>query len=127
MASFRKNTEVTLFPIFFVYLYFLIYILSSEVTAHGCHEEERRALLNIKSSLYDPSNRLISWGESRQSENCCNWHGIRCSNDTFHVISIDLRSRELESYQIEKEEIFKIERKLSFTFRPPNTMLQGKI
>ncbi|KAI3908704.1 hypothetical protein MKW92_020976 [Papaver armeniacum] len=128
MVSFN---EVQSFHVLLVHLYFLVFlfigITQVRVTAHGCHVEERKALLNIKSSLYDPTNRLISWGEGIQNENCCNWHGIRCSNDTFHVISIDLRNRELESYQIEKEETFKIERELSFTLRPPNTMLQGKI
>ncbi|XP_026458642.1 receptor-like protein EIX2 [Papaver somniferum] len=88
------------------------------------------ALLNIKSSLYDPSNRLVSWGERgvQDEKNCCNWQGIRCSNDSFHVISIDLRNIQLENYKFEQEENNKIEQEESLILsKPPNTMLQGTI
>ncbi|XP_026429253.1 LRR receptor-like serine/threonine-protein kinase FLS2 [Papaver somniferum] len=59
------------------------------------------ALLTFKSSLEDPSNRLSSWQEGSQHKNCCSWHGIGCSYDTFHVVSIDLRNVHLENYMDE--------------------------
>ncbi|KAI3832875.1 hypothetical protein MKW92_002057 [Papaver armeniacum] len=91
MDSFNKTTS---FPVLFIRLHFLLFLLISitlcPLACHGCHEEERRALLNFKSSLEDPLNSLSSWNESVHHQNCCEWHGIQCSRDTFHVISIDL-------------------------------------
>lgn len=55
--------------------------------ATGCIDAERRALLDIKSLLIDPSNRLNSW----QGEECCIWKGIRCSS-SGNVVSLNLRN-----------------------------------
>ncbi|KAI3941007.1 hypothetical protein MKW92_037621 [Papaver armeniacum] len=123
MDSFNKTTQITSFPILLIYLHFifllLICITQCPLASQGCHEEERRALLSFKSSLEDPSNRLSSWQESIQHKNCCDWHGIRCSSDSFHVISIDLRNQELENYHYDRDH-----------FLPqtePNTALRGKL
>ena len=51
--------------------------------------EESRALLRLKESIVDPSNRLSSW----QGDNCCNWKGVGCSNKTGYVVRLDLNSR----------------------------------
>ncbi|PHT44665.1 hypothetical protein CQW23_13823 [Capsicum baccatum] len=48
---------------------------------------ERAALMNFKSLLTDPSNRLSSW----QGENCCSWKGIKCSS-SGHVVVVSLRN-----------------------------------
>ncbi|XP_026420550.1 probable leucine-rich repeat receptor-like protein kinase At1g35710 [Papaver somniferum] len=68
------------------------------LASHGCHQEERRALLGIKSSLEDPTNRLYSWQQGNKYQNCCDWLGIQCSGDSLHVISINLRNTEYEIY-----------------------------
>ncbi|XP_026444568.1 receptor-like protein EIX2 [Papaver somniferum] len=88
------------------------------LSSHGCHEEERKALLNFKSSLDDPSGRLSSWQDIFQHRNCCEWRGIGCSRESLHVVSIDLRNTKLEDYINE------------FSYRdgdPPSTALQGKL
>ncbi|XP_026438564.1 receptor-like protein EIX2 [Papaver somniferum] len=88
----------------------------------GCHATERRALLDIKSALHDPSNRLASWKEGNLNDNCCDWHGIACSNESFHVTSIDLRNKEIERYIAENSYSNTHIRK-----QIPNTALQGRI
>ncbi|XP_018677280.2 receptor-like protein EIX2 [Musa acuminata AAA Group] len=54
-----------------------------------CQETERRALMEFKQRVRDPSHILSSW----VGEDCCSWEGIRCSNDTGHVIELHLRNR----------------------------------
>ncbi|KAI3932216.1 hypothetical protein MKW92_009110, partial [Papaver armeniacum] len=94
--------------------FLLISITKFPLPCHGCPDYERTALLNFKLSLSDPSNRLSSWQQGIQHENCCQWYGIGCSQDALHVISIDLRNRNL-----------------TMNFREdlaaPNTALQGKL
>ncbi|XP_064995386.1 receptor-like protein EIX2 [Musa acuminata AAA Group] len=54
-----------------------------------CQETERKALMEFKQRLRDPSHRLSSW----VGEDCCSWEGIRCTNVTGHVIELHLRNR----------------------------------
>ncbi|XP_026438582.1 receptor-like protein 14 [Papaver somniferum] len=82
--------------------------------SHCCHEEDRNALLSFKSS-----NRLSSWKQGSQ-HNCCNWHGIKCSNGSFRVVSINLRNKGLENY-IEEFEYDSFD-----VFDPRSTFLAGK-
>ncbi|KAI3948539.1 hypothetical protein MKW92_018108 [Papaver armeniacum] len=123
MNSVNNTTQRTPFPIRFIHLHFffllMISIIQFPLASHGCREEERRALLSFKSSLEDPSNRLSSWQENIQHKNCCNWHGIRCSTDSFHVISIDLRNKDLENYLYERDYLL--------PQTEPNTALRGKL
>ncbi|XP_026432637.1 probably inactive leucine-rich repeat receptor-like protein kinase At2g25790 [Papaver somniferum] len=125
MYSFNKTTQTTSFDLLFLIHLHLLFFLLINVTicplaSHGCYEEERRALLNFKSSLDDPSNRLTSWQEGILHENCCNWHGIGCSDESSRVVSIDLRNTNLENY-IEETRYGK------GTYNPPNTSLTGSI
>ncbi|KAI3944558.1 hypothetical protein MKW92_022438 [Papaver armeniacum] len=119
MKFFNKSTHITSFSLL-IHLHSLFFLLISigqfPLDSHGCREQERRALLDFKLSLSDPSDRLSSWQEGSQHENCCHWHGIKCSPDTFHVILIDLRNRDLE---------FHLQKNPAGT--PPNTALLGKL
>ncbi|KAL1833961.1 hypothetical protein DCAR_0104096 [Daucus carota subsp. sativus] len=63
--------------------------------ASGCIDAERRALLDIKSLLINPSNRLNSW----HGDECCRWKGIRCSN-LGNVVSLDLRNPNPEEFLV---------------------------
>ncbi|CAL9088892.1 unnamed protein product [Musa acuminata var. zebrina] len=52
----------------------------------GCIESERRALLAIRSDMFDSDVRFSSW----IGEDCCSWRGVACDNATSHVIKLDL-------------------------------------
>ncbi|XP_068304492.1 receptor-like protein EIX2 [Pyrus communis] len=54
----------------------------------GCKETERKALLELKAGLTDPSGRLSSW----VGEDCCNWSGVGCNNVTGRVTMLNLRN-----------------------------------
>ncbi|XP_047955458.1 receptor-like protein EIX2 [Salvia hispanica] len=51
-----------------------------------CLEREREALISFKKGLIDDYGYLSSW----QSDECCKWYGVRCSNTTGHVIALQL-------------------------------------
>ncbi|KAL8108431.1 hypothetical protein AgCh_024767 [Apium graveolens] len=63
--------------------------------ANGCIDAERSALLDVKTLLIDPSNRLDSW----QDDDCCIWKGIGCSS-SGNVVSLDLRNPNPESFSV---------------------------
>ncbi|KAF3432092.1 hypothetical protein FNV43_RR26831 [Rhamnella rubrinervis] len=56
-----------------------------------CIESERHALLKFKQGLEDPGDILSSWTSS--DEDCCKWRGIKCDNQTNHVIVLHLGSK----------------------------------
>jgi hypothetical protein len=55
----------------------------------GCVAEERIALLHIRSSFLDSNSNMLpaSWF---QSEDCCSWDWIRCSDDSARVSYMNL-------------------------------------
>ncbi|CAL2241531.1 unnamed protein product [Prunus armeniaca] len=55
-----------------------------------CIEKERQALLAFKRGLVDDYNLLSSWGSEAQKQDCCRWVGVSCSNQTGHVLQLDL-------------------------------------
>ena len=57
-----------------------------------CIEGERQALLEFKKGLIDDKNRLSSWGTEYAKKNCCNWEGVQCSNQTGHILQLDLQA-----------------------------------
>nr|XP_023898927.1 receptor-like protein EIX1 isoform X2 [Quercus suber] len=59
-----------------------------------CIERERQALLEFKKGLIDDKNRLSSWGTEYAKKNCCNWEGVQCSNQTGHILQLDLQACE---------------------------------
>ncbi|CAL9088914.1 unnamed protein product, partial [Musa acuminata var. zebrina] len=52
----------------------------------SCVESERRALLDIRSDMYDSGEIFSTW----IGEDCCRWRGVACDNTTSHVIKLDL-------------------------------------
>ena len=57
-------------------------------SCHGCLDEERSALLRIKSSFNYPSGTFLqSWGKVAD---CCSWKGVDCNFTTGRVVDLDL-------------------------------------
>uniref|UniRef100_J3L1M9 non-specific serine/threonine protein kinase n=1 Tax=Oryza brachyantha TaxID=4533 RepID=J3L1M9_ORYBR len=56
-------------------------------TIVGCIPSERSALVRSKSALSDPGGLL----SSGKGDDCCQWKGVRCNNDTTgHVVELNL-------------------------------------
>ena len=72
----------------------ILYFITTELACNGhTHidnnvQSEQKALIDFKSGLKDPNNRLSSW----KGSNYCSWQGISCENGTGFVISIDLHN-----------------------------------
>ncbi|CAO2149290.1 unnamed protein product [Urochloa humidicola] len=65
--------------------------VSSENAAGACVSSQREALLAFKPGITDdPAGRLASWRQGE--EDCCRWRGVRCSNQTGHVVGLHLRN-----------------------------------
>jgi hypothetical protein len=63
-------------------------------SCHGCLDEERSALLRIKSSFNYPSGTFLqSWGKVAD---CCSWKGVDCNFTTGRVVQLDLSSKREE-------------------------------
>lgn len=57
----------------------------------GCHDGERRALLEIKRSINFPGgSALPDWRISGADDDCCRWSGVTCDPITGRVVEIDL-------------------------------------
>ncbi|XP_059658438.1 receptor-like protein EIX2 [Cornus florida] len=61
----------------------------------SCTEGELKALLKLRESLIDHSNRLSSW----VGEYCCTWTGVGCSKRTRRVVMFDLPGYDRGSLQ----------------------------
>ncbi|XP_003635304.1 receptor-like protein EIX2 [Vitis vinifera] len=55
----------------------------------SCTEIERKALVNFKQGLTDPSGRLSSW----VGLDCCRWSGVVCNSRPPRVIKLKLRNQ----------------------------------
>ena len=78
----------------------VIMMINAMLLSQGCLEEERIALLQIKTSFGDHPNDiaspLFSWGKDAL---CCSWKRVTCSNSTTRrVIEIDLSFARYEWY-----------------------------
>lgn len=60
----------------------------------GCMENEREALLEFKQGIVDNGGILSFWGSEEDKRDCCKWRGVKCSNRTSHVITLDLQIRD---------------------------------
>ncbi|XP_052290916.1 receptor-like protein 6 [Citrus sinensis] len=66
-----------------------------------CHDQDRSALLKFIESLTINRNasrnplsypKVASWNQDEQNSDCCSWDGIKCDEDTGHVIGLNLSS-----------------------------------
>ncbi|MED6122993.1 hypothetical protein PIB30_045203 [Stylosanthes scabra] len=73
-------------------LVLLMLLYDNAATIHGevkkCLEKERRALLTFKQGIRDDMGMLSTW---KDDDDCCNWQGVTCSNQTGHVLRLHLR------------------------------------
>ncbi|KAK1282339.1 hypothetical protein QJS10_CPB22g01059 [Acorus calamus] len=92
MDSSTGSSTLLILSLFSV-LFSTEFLLCASQTYLGCFESDRKALLDFKTTLLDPSNHLASW----RGLACCAWRGIRCDNRTGLVIHIDLRGLGLSS------------------------------
>ncbi|MED6161219.1 hypothetical protein PIB30_058593, partial [Stylosanthes scabra] len=65
---------------------------SAGVASGKCIESERQALLSLKRGFNVDDDWLSSWGDGEQQKECCNWEGVTCSNNTGHVVMLDLQN-----------------------------------
>ncbi|XP_047947480.1 receptor-like protein EIX1 [Salvia hispanica] len=80
----------TKFVVVVVLLLFCAFV-SGDVEVR-CMESEREALLSLKNGFNDEDGALSSW----QSDECCEWYGVVCSNTTRHVISLEVNGVRLK-------------------------------
>lgn len=88
--------STSMHPAFARFLLILVATLSRAAhalpVAASCLPEERDALLAFKDGISsDPGGVVASWQRGGQ-EDCCRWRGIRCSNNTGHVLALRLRN-----------------------------------
>ncbi|OMP12657.1 hypothetical protein COLO4_02910 [Corchorus olitorius] len=91
MASWRRATLQILVLIFLLLLTKSIFLEAAVSKSNSgnigrCIEKERKALLEFKTSLNDPSGYLSSW----VGQDCCNWTFVSCNNKTGNVLRLDL-------------------------------------
>ncbi|TXG55518.1 hypothetical protein EZV62_020774 [Acer yangbiense] len=78
------------------------YFASSMQQQPTCRDDERLALLQFKDSLiihkpafsWDPPAhpKVASWNLQETNSDCCSWDGVKCNEETGHVIRLDLSS-----------------------------------
>ncbi|KAL8227298.1 hypothetical protein R6Q57_017130 [Mikania cordata] len=69
-------------------------------SSYKCIDNEKHALLHFKSYVqHDPERILSTWTDEQEEEatnDCCEWFGITCNNQTGHVTRLDLSSGSLK-------------------------------
>lgn len=87
------NTTLPLLAVVLIYLAnFCPHVCSLATTVpHNASENDRKALLCLRSHLSDPARALVSWGN--KSFQFCHWRGVTCSTrHAGRVVALDLES-----------------------------------
>ena len=66
---------------------FVFLLLSLGIFKLGsCIKSEREALIRFKEGVIDIPGKLSSW----VGEDCCQWKGVECNNESGHVTKLNL-------------------------------------
>ncbi|TYG80057.1 hypothetical protein ES288_D02G186500v1 [Gossypium darwinii] len=95
MATRRTSTQILLLSILLLTKSNFLEAAESNTDSRNvvCIERERKALLEFRKGLKDPSGWLSSW----VGKDCCNWTGINCSNTTGNILKLDLKTIDVSS------------------------------
>ncbi|GKC50521.1 leucine-rich repeat-containing protein [Tanacetum coccineum] len=64
-------------------------VIAAGGVTNTCIDNERQALLDFKARLLDPDDLLSTW-RPEEEDDCCEWSGVTCENQTGHVTTLDL-------------------------------------
>ncbi|GJR76524.1 leucine-rich repeat-containing protein [Tanacetum coccineum] len=64
-------------------------LVAAGQAVHKCVDKERQALLEFKAHLQDPDDLLSTWGPEEEEDDCCQWNGVTCNNQTGHVTELE--------------------------------------
>ncbi|KAF4398628.1 hypothetical protein G4B88_013717 [Cannabis sativa] len=90
----RFTPELLVFTVILLYMRHVSAFDQVQTSMIRCKQVEREALLKFKDGLYESNDYvaplLSSWGSEVEKRECCNWVGIRCDNNSGHVIMLDI-------------------------------------
>ncbi|KAD5508868.1 hypothetical protein E3N88_16571 [Mikania micrantha] len=98
MSIMRNNmiSNRLLYVVLFISLLLVVYFTCTTAFylpgVGKCIDNERHALLDFKASIdHDPNGFLSAWNTREEAtSDCCEWFRVTCSNQTGHIISLDL-------------------------------------
>ncbi|XP_054806822.1 receptor-like protein EIX1 isoform X2 [Prosopis cineraria] len=59
-----------------------LFSLATNSEGAKCVEKERKALLSFKQGILQDDFGMLSTWRDEDNEDCCNWKGVYCSNET---------------------------------------------
>ncbi|CAK7338559.1 unnamed protein product [Dovyalis caffra] len=78
----------------------VVVVIGILLLSEGCLEEERIALLQIKTSFYSSNGISFQHYSLGKYANCCNWEGVFCNATTGRVVRIDLLYKRLADWYL---------------------------
>ncbi|GKV33253.1 hypothetical protein SLEP1_g41781 [Rubroshorea leprosula] len=71
-----------------LYVVLTLFLLEG-MWCQGCLEQERIALLQLKSFFKDPWG-LRNWGRGKENSDCCRWERVECNPSSGRVMKLHL-------------------------------------
>ncbi|KAK7286926.1 hypothetical protein RJT34_22289 [Clitoria ternatea] len=120
--------EHTLFWSFMTLICIINFISNNIIVVNGyCLGHQHSMLLHLKNNLkFDPvkSRKLIFWN---QTEDCCEWHGVTCSQG--RVISLDLSEESISGELVDSSPLFSLQylQRLNLAFNNLHSVIPTNI
>ncbi|XVF34475.1 hypothetical protein REPUB_Repub18cG0061800 [Reevesia pubescens] len=102
------------------WFWILLTVLLLEGCSKGCLENERIALLQLKSFFYDP-NSLSNWVDVKGSD-CCQWERVECSISSSRVIGLSLNYTRARRYYRGQPSLWYLNASLFLPFEELNSL-----